>query len=104
MGFSSNNLQAHTLNLWTTQLSTSFSSLFKIHIRSSHHGSVETNPTRIHEDVGSVPGHAQWIKDPALLWAVVHALAIALIRPLAWKLSYAAGVALKRPKQTKKIK
>ena len=38
-----------------------------IHAQSSHHGSAETNP--LAEDVGSIPGLAQWVEDQVLLQA-----------------------------------
>jgi len=73
------------------------------------------NPTSILEDEGSIPGLAPGIKgssiavsccvgqrtrklDLALLWLWCRPAATVLIQPLAWELSYAAGMALKEKK------
>ena len=79
--------------------------------RSSHCGSVESNPTSIHEEASLIPGPSQGVKDPALpvIYGVGHRhgldLDLALLwlwnrlapaAPLAWELQYATPAALKK--------
>ena len=61
-----------------------------------------TNTTRNHEVAVSIPGLAQQIKDPALLWLWCRLAATALIRPLVWEPLYAVGVTLKSQKKKKR--
>ena len=51
-----------------------------------------------------IPGLAQWVKDPALLWLWRRPVAKAPIGSLVWGLLYAAGTALERQKDKKKKK
>ena len=62
-------------------MSKRISLVLKRNIGSSHHGSVVTNLTSIHEDTGSIPGLAQWVMDPVLLWLCYRPAATAPVRP-----------------------
>ena len=73
--------------------------IFKV--GSSHCGSAEMNLTGTHKDMSLIPGFAQWVKDPELLWLWCRLAAIALIWPLAWELPYTVGVD-KKEKEGKK--
>ena len=53
---------------------------------SSPDGSAVMNPTSVHEDLGSVLGPTQWVKDLGWLWLWRRPAAAALIQCLTWKL------------------
>ena len=58
-------------------------------------------PTRKQEVVGSIPGLAHWVKDPALLWLWCRPAAVALIGPPSLGTSMCCGCSPKKQKKKK---
>ena len=83
-------------------------------VRSSCCGSVVNEPSQEHEVADLIPGLDQWVKGPALLWAVVQITELVLLwlwcRPvatvpislLAWEPPHAAGAALEKTQKKRK--
>ena len=61
------NTKYSKLQFYRLKASSSNNVLLKNHIfASSHCGAEKTNLTRNHEVAGSIPGLAQWVKNPVL--------------------------------------
>ena len=52
--------------MWYIYTKEYYSAVKNNEIRSSLCGEEETNPTSIHEGMGSIPALAQWVRDPML--------------------------------------
>ena len=64
--------ETQTVFLFTISSAELFpNSLKTLKTGSSHRGTAESNPTRNHEVLGSIPGPDQWVKDLVLLGAVM---------------------------------